>query len=55
MDCPDLSDEMNCSSVCQSYEFECINTRCIPEDRVCNGEDDCGDMSDENDLLCGAP
>ncbi|XP_072032689.1 uncharacterized protein [Amphiura filiformis] len=45
-DCDDMSDEMGCPN-CQSYEFECDNTRCIRADFECNGRDDCRDNSDE--------
>ncbi|CAL4125396.1 unnamed protein product, partial [Meganyctiphanes norvegica] len=28
-------------------EHTCNNLNCVPQDRVCNGNDDCGDNSDE--------
>ncbi|XP_068137528.1 complement factor I [Hyperolius riggenbachi] len=35
---------------CTSHEFTCVNGKCIPENNICNGADDCGDLSDE--LCC---
>ncbi len=34
-------------SACQSGEFQCSNTMCIPADWECDGDNDCGDLSDE--------
>ncbi|ESP03827.1 hypothetical protein LOTGIDRAFT_230171 [Lottia gigantea] len=33
--------------VCSEGSFHCSNERCIKYDLTCDGEDDCGDMSDE--------
>ncbi|CAK8680460.1 unnamed protein product [Clavelina lepadiformis] len=43
-DCEDFfnTDECNCS-----FTFLCANNKCINKNRVCNGDDDCGDNSDE--------
>lgn len=45
--------------MCQNFEcdlsrkFQCRNKRCIPLWQICNGQDDCGDGSDENNhTLC---
>ncbi|GBM70860.1 Low-density lipoprotein receptor-related protein 4, partial [Araneus ventricosus] len=35
------------SSQCESYQFKCSNGRCILNIHVCNGNDNCGDNSDE--------
>ncbi|KAG8454060.1 hypothetical protein GDO86_000627, partial [Hymenochirus boettgeri] len=35
---------------CNSNEFNCANGKCIPSSKSCNGENDCGDLSDE--LCC---
>ena len=32
---------------CAAQEFKCSTDKCIPERFVCDGDDDCGDMSDE--------
>ncbi|XP_068438273.1 MAM and LDL-receptor class A domain-containing protein 1 [Clinocottus analis] len=34
---------------CLSQEFSCYQGQCVPEDRVCDFTDDCGDGSDEAD------
>ena len=38
-------------SVCCSADWKCSNEKCIPKRYVCDGEDDCGDGSDERN--CG--
>ena len=35
-------------NTCSAGEFLCANDKCIPRFWACDGEDDCGDRSDEN-------
>lgn len=37
---------------CPLDEFQCNNTLCKPLAWKCDGEDDCGDNSDENPEVC---
>ncbi|XP_028824867.1 low-density lipoprotein receptor-related protein 1-like isoform X2 [Denticeps clupeoides] len=52
----DGSDEDKCNSTvarnCPLDEFQCNNTLCKPLSWRCDGEDDCGDNSDENPDEC---
>ena len=37
----------NLMSNCPPSHFRCVNKRCIRSTMMCNGEDDCGDNTDE--------
>ena len=40
------------SNSCPQNQFTCSNKRCIAANKICDGNDDCGDDSDEV-LHCG--
>ncbi|VDK44235.1 unnamed protein product [Anisakis simplex] len=47
-----ISDPKN-SSRCLDSEFECLrNKKCIGRRYLCDGDDDCGDGSDEGEIAC---
>ena len=39
-------------AICSENKFVCQNGKCIPSAYVCNGENDCGDNSDEEMTNC---
>lgn len=46
-----FADEADCKNVtCEASQFSCTNDRCIPMTWKCDGENDCGDSSDEGDF-----
>ena len=38
---------------CSTHEFLCGNEQCVPLTWTCDGEDDCGDNSDETASCLG--
>ena len=57
MDCDHGEDEKNCTNKrnpCSEHESYCGSnvTLCIPNVWICDGENDCGDWSDENKPQC---
>ncbi|XP_022903502.2 vitellogenin receptor [Onthophagus taurus] len=50
-DCPHKEDEVQCGN-CHLDQYECKNKKCINRMWICDGHDDCGDASDENNDLC---
>ena len=43
------------SKTCEEYEFHCRNKECINVNRLCDGQPDCGDGSDEEARRCNLP
>ena len=41
-----------CVGTCPKNQFLCANGNCVPFVFTCNGEDDCGDESDEHMTSC---
>lgn len=52
-DCGDGSDEVGCARSCANTQFQCASGRCIPDHWACDGDNDCGDYSDENTTCRG--
>lgn len=46
--CKDNSDETGCvEETCGPLQYVCMNYACVPASALCDGNDDCGDLSDE--------
>uniref|UniRef100_A0A672QCJ8 Low density lipoprotein receptor-related protein 1Bb n=1 Tax=Sinocyclocheilus grahami TaxID=75366 RepID=A0A672QCJ8_SINGR len=52
-DCGDNSDEAGCVHSCANGQYKCTSGRCIPDHWACDGDNDCGDFSDENVTCAG--
>lgn len=52
-DCGDNSDEAGCIHTCANGQYKCTSGRCIPDHWACDGDNDCGDFSDENVTCAG--
>ncbi|XP_054831728.1 major histocompatibility complex class I-related gene protein-like [Eublepharis macularius] len=50
--CKDGGDERLCSHPCSGDKFSCKNSLCIFKNWSCDGENDCGDGSDEANCAC---
>ena len=47
-DCPNGEDELDCpQKECPANHYMCKNDNCIPNVWVCDGDNDCGDNTDE--------
>ncbi len=47
-----MNDDLAISSSCASVNFTCRNGQCITRRKVCDGQSDCSDGSDEDTRFC---
>ena len=44
---------MKLDADCSRNSVSCKNEKCVSKSKICNGEDDCGDSSDEGEACAG--
>ena len=50
-----LDTKPSCSTI-DSTKFKCLNKKkCVSSSRICDGDNDCGDNSDEGNICKGIP